>query len=104
MPEPYPLGVEVETTPPPESAPYHTLGEVPVANWTYTVSEEESPVMFCRVSVAVELVAMTVPSKSLLMPRELEETTGLVLLKRNPLEVELAVLKIVSLSLMVKRT
>ena len=34
--------------------------------------------MFCKVIVAVELVAMTVPSKSLLMPRELEETTGLV--------------------------
>ena len=59
--------------------------------------------MFCKVRVAAELVAMTVPSKSLLMPRESEETAGLVLLKRKPLEVELAVLKIASLSLMVKR-
>ena len=103
MPEPRELGVEVETTPPPESAPYHTVGEVPVANWTYTVSLEESPVIFCKVRVAVELVALTVPEESLIL-RELEETTGLVLLKRKPLEVELVVLKIASLSLMVRRT
>src|SRR3989344_5565531 len=96
MPEPRELGVEVETTPPPESAPYHTVGEVPVANWTYTVSEEKSPVMFCKVRVAVELVAMTVPSKSLLMPRELEETAGLVVLNVKFALAEEAVLSMAS--------